>query len=530
MSLVRISLAEMSLMGTVMILVILLLRALLRKRLRASIWMLLWYAAVLRLLVPVSVAVLSGTQAWLAEICSLKAARTIVENTISRTLAESQGIWVIRLDSENWSLLNLNGAVEAVGGDKNRLVFLVSVLWMAGALVSATYFGISYLRGRRIFREALPVEDERMEMVLAQLKLVRKIQIRSLDRIESPLTYGIWKPVILLPKSLVTGNQEQEERDGLLQCILLHEGMHIRHWDAWMKLMLAAVLVLHWFNPCVWLLYLFANRDMELCCDEAVVRRLGENKRSFYASALLYMEEVRCESAVGYPCFNRNILEERIRRIMEKKKITKLTTGLGSMAVLAVCLIFALSAGTSNAVTHNALENTENTSTAVKNQDITSESIPVSEEASQEEKIIGVSRETEYFLVWPVENCKVVTSAFGNRVHPITGEVQEKDHITISGEAGSNSQGALIYAVDEGVVKETGFDVEKGNYIVLEHADGLSSMYTHCETLKVENGEYVLQGDVIATMGQTGTVTGACLGFYIYQDGEARDPLNYYPQ
>ena len=82
------------------------------------------------------------------------------------------------------------------------------------------------------------------------------------DRISSPLTYGILHPVILLPRQNLSLPQET------LDCILTHEYVHIRRFDCLLKLLLTAALCLHWLNPLVWVMYLLANRDIELCCDE----------------------------------------------------------------------------------------------------------------------------------------------------------------------------------------------------------------------------------------------------------------------
>ena len=87
-------------------------------------------------------------------------------------------------------------------------------------------------------------------------------------------------------------------------------------------------------------------------------------------------------------------------------------------------------------------------------------------------------------------------------------------------------------ATAAGTVEETGFETEKGwgNYIVLNHGNGLCTMYTHCKEILVKTDDVVKQGDVIATMGKTGKATGVCLGFYVYKDGVPQDPENYLPQ
>lgn len=79
------------------------------------------------------------------------------------------------------------------------------------------------------------------------------------------------------------------------------------------------------------------------------------------------------------------------------------------------------------------------------------------------------------------------------------------------------------------MVTFAGFDTDNGNYVVINHENGLQTVYAHCDTLKVKEGDTVTQGTVIATLGKTGKVTGACLAFRVYQDGKAWDPMLYFP-
>ncbi len=92
------------------------------------------------------------------------------------------------------------------------------------------------------------------------------MEIRQSDRIAALLTYGVLRPVVLIPK------QTDWTDETRLKVILTHEFVHIRRFDTLTKLLLAAALCIHWFNPFVWVMYVLANRDIELSCDETVVR------------------------------------------------------------------------------------------------------------------------------------------------------------------------------------------------------------------------------------------------------------------
>ena len=146
---------------------------------------------------------------------------------------------------------------------------LWSVLWLTGAAVCALYFLVSYVRCCREFRTALPAEGEWAERWLADHRLRRPIALRQWDRIEAPLTYGLFRPVILLPK-----NTDWID-SGRLAYALEHEFVHIQRFDAASKLLFTAAACVHWFNPLAWLMLALAGRDLELRCDEAVVRPAG---------------------------------------------------------------------------------------------------------------------------------------------------------------------------------------------------------------------------------------------------------------
>ena len=102
------------------------------------------------------------------------------------------------------------------------------------------------------------------------------------------MTYGFWRPKIVLPKTMLL------QKQSVWQAVLTHEWMHIRNGDVLWKLALLTVLCLHWFNPLVWLFYYLANRDLELRCDAQVVQALGETEKASYALTLLQMSDRRC--------------------------------------------------------------------------------------------------------------------------------------------------------------------------------------------------------------------------------------------
>lgn len=110
------------------------------------------------------------------------------------------------------------------------------------------------------------------------------------------------------------------------------------------KLLFAFTLCAHWFNPFVWVMYVLANRDIELSCDETVVQEFGETMKSAYAMTLIGMEEKKNGITPLCNNFNKNAIEERIICIMKIKKVTRLSIITAIMLVVGTATAFASSA------------------------------------------------------------------------------------------------------------------------------------------------------------------------------------------
>ena len=211
----------------------------------------------------------------------------------------------------------------------------LTILYLAGAAALALLFLVSYRRGVRVFRTALPLTHPMINQWRRQIHALRGVPIRRCDRIRSPLTYGLIRPVVLLPKGLDCDDTQE------MGYVLLHVGAHIRHRDAWWKLLLAAALCVHWFNPLVWCMYVCANRDLERCCDESVVRACGLEARSEYALTLLKWEERRSGLLPLCSPFSNKIMKERVISIMKLKKQSAAALALAAVLVLGTTAAFA---------------------------------------------------------------------------------------------------------------------------------------------------------------------------------------------
>jgi len=129
-------------------------------------------------------------------------------------------------------------------------------------------------------------------------------------------------------------------------------------------------------------------------------------------------------------------------------------------------------------------------------------------------------------FIWPLPaKYKKISSAFGNRTHPVTGKPQFHEGIDIP--APNKTE---IYCVADGVVVETGNHYANGKYVLVDHGGGVVTSYAHLHTIGVKKGEILKQGEVLGLVGRTGWTTGNHLDFSLYIKGKAVDPMDYLPK
>ena len=311
------NLLQMSFSGAAFIIAVVIIRAVAINKLPKKTFLVLWELVILRLLIPFS-------------IPSMFSIYTLVTHSISSTTLPEAGT--------DYNIPTMQGlfvttqGVEQPPVDISSSVSMWFVVWCAGIIIITLFFVISYWRCLIEFRTALPVHNHYVEKWLAERPLKRPILVRQSDRISAPLTYGIFRPVILMPKKMDWKNEKQ------LQYVLSHEYVHICHFDTITKLISTFALCVHWFNPLVWIMYVLYNRDIELACDESVVWLFGETSKKDYSLMLIGMEAKKSGLLPFCNNFSKNAIEERITAIM---KIKKATTGLiiGSVVLVLVTIV-----------------------------------------------------------------------------------------------------------------------------------------------------------------------------------------------
>ena len=312
------SLVEMTLSGGAFILFIVVVRALALHRLPKGAFLALWEMAALRLLLPFTIPLPFSLFAPAGRLTAVGGYLTAGGTPAPGTPA-----------------VGIPAAAPVAAGTAPSPV--LPVVWLTVAALMAAYFTVSYARARRRFRTSVPDDAPAVRRWLACQRLRRPLEVRQSALVSSPLTYGILRPVILLPEHM------ERDDEATLTYILTHESIHVQRFDAVAKLVFTAVLCVHWFNPLVWVLYVLADRDLELSCDERVMDTLGGREKASYALTLIDMEEARSQCFSPYNHFSKLAIEERIEAIMKYKKASVLALGLAVALVIGATTAFAAS-------------------------------------------------------------------------------------------------------------------------------------------------------------------------------------------
>ena len=192
-------------------------------------------------------------------------------------------------------------------------------VWLAGAGVMLLRAAAQYIRLRRRLIGAAPLRGN----------------IWQADHIDTPFVLGLLRPRIYLPSAL-----EEGERD----YVVAHERRHIRRGDPIWRLLAFAALCVHWFNPLVWLAFTLSRRDMELSCDEGVLREMGRDIRADYAESLLRFTTGK-RRLVGAPlAFGESDTKERIVHTMKYKKPTLWVSVIAAMLCVGAVTVLAFNA------------------------------------------------------------------------------------------------------------------------------------------------------------------------------------------
>ena len=316
---------QMSVQAGVLIAAIVLVRAITLYRLPKASFLALWGIVIARLLIPFSL-----TSRW--SVYNLFAGLWGHEDTTVPT-----GSYVTVWGGQ----AQVPASPEAAGGPAEAALSIppLTALWMVGAVVLVAVFAVLLAKNYRALRAAVPVEDRAViTKWREEYRLLRPLAIVRSDKVSSPASIGILRPRIIFPQGMDLDNEQ------MVRYILVHEYVHIRRFDTLWKLLALCAACVHWFNPLVWVMLVLLNRDLELSCDEMVLRHFGGTERASYAHSLIDMAERGRPFSFMHSYFSKNAAEERIIAIMKYKKTSLLAVVLALVLTLGMATGFTTGA------------------------------------------------------------------------------------------------------------------------------------------------------------------------------------------
>ena len=424
---------------------------------------------------------------------------------------------------------------------------VLAIVWLTGVGAVLIYGAVSYIRLRKLVADAVKYQKN----------------IYQTDKIQTAFILGIFKPRIY-------GLSQTE-----LFMSVSHEEAHIKRLDNLVKPLAFVITAFYWFNPLVWIAYTLLCKDIELACDEKVIRKIGYDKKKDYSQTLLNLSIPRHYIAACPVAFGEIGINERIKNVLKMKKTNKILIALAFAlcAVLAVCfltypkesrLVKDSKAKANNEVSTGDVD--EGTEVDYPEEDEGAEvDAPDDENVSEDndgpvEVIVtddsddGVEVEapeededgpeevnepkdsdedvevdapeedeaapentTSAKAIWPIDGSIVIT-----RQH-------SKDHNGIDIAA---AEGTAVRSIFAGTVVETGKNDSDGYYIIIQSADGMKCKFAHFkDAATVSKGASVSAGTAVGAVGSTGNSTGPHLHMEISDKaGNSIDPLEIMPE
>ncbi len=336
----------MTLYGSIMIIVVLLLRGLLKQKLPKFVFPILWCVVLIRLLVPFS----------LSSPLSMNIPHTFGNVTYTAQIAETtvavpgEADAAAHLqettDTDAASVLSQDVPVsESSASYGEYITDIAAFLLNPGILLAAAYFiGLAvtvsilcfrkYQCMKRLKNRFLVEHNETINALLREMDMGH-IQVFTCDEIASPLVSGLLAPRIYLPTRMDFGNTV------LLRHILSHETMHIKRKDNLTKAVMLVTLCLHWFNPLVWLMSKYFSADVENACDAALLKTSDAEERKSYAMSLLSMAVSGSRVTLLYSAFSRTEIEKRVKNIVNYKKASALLLAFSILFLVCGTAVFA---------------------------------------------------------------------------------------------------------------------------------------------------------------------------------------------
>lgn len=302
---------QMSFQMSIVILCVLLVRMLFREgNIPERFVCILWLLPMIRMICPISVT-------SKVSIVPQMNTENVIPQTIQSTAQNvSQNTTVLGNDAtlqETSEIIFANVAGNNMDWKSVSSMQILVIIWIVGIVLLLCYSLVSIIRLKKNLQESIIVKD-----------FSGKNKIYESDKIKTPFVYGFFSPKIYLPSSIWESNYEY---------VIAHEEAHISRKDHWMKYICFAITVIHWFNPLAWLMFICLGKDIEMACDEQVVKQIGIENRADYAQTLLALATDE-RKRFGIPlAFGEGETKGRIVHILKYENTKKI------LVILAVLII-----------------------------------------------------------------------------------------------------------------------------------------------------------------------------------------------
>jgi bla regulator protein BlaR1 len=337
---------DLSIMGTILTLVILVLKALFRGRLSAFWHYTIWFLLILRLAMPIapqngfsiynlSKPITSAVQQKTGN--SSEVPDIIPQTTFNETLIEHSAKEMVL---QKTSSVGLNGL---------SIMDLMGIVWLIGALSMAMVILISNIRFYGRMRYCIPCKDPQILKELAACHALasvkRTIPLCLSENARVPVLLGIFKPRLIISAQIMNKLSDEEQRH-----IFLHELIHYKRKDILTNWVTAILKCIYWFNP--FILYAFhkMSEDCELSCDESVLKRLAPSEYRSYGKTIINLAGMNCRPVVLASASGLITRQSGVKRRIIMISKYKRKTALGTAAALILTLLVGC-AGLTNANT-----------------------------------------------------------------------------------------------------------------------------------------------------------------------------------
>lgn len=373
------------------------------------------------------------------------------------------------------------------------------MVWLIGVFIFLLRLIANRLQWSRAVRRAVSIQDPFLISLADEwaryFAVRRRVRLLALEKTLSSFTIGVFRPVIVMPKRLI-----ESASPHCLEAVISHEMAHIKRFDDLWKMAQNFVQIIYFFHPAVWFAAFQLNAGREYICDSMVLAQKKLPALVYGQALITTLKSASSDLAGLSPVFfsTKQVLNQRIHFIkkgktMQPSTLTKILFIIIAAAVLPM-------AGSSK---------------------------PTAEAQSA----AMISEDSQLQLMNPLpEGSYKLTAPFGMHKHPITGKNVFHRAVDLAAPTGTQ-----VSAAADGMVVKTFLlasakpedETASGNYVEIEHGDGLRTRYTQLSAVSVVEQQSVRQGEKIGEVGSSGISTGPHLHFEVIKDGQYVNPQDY---